>query len=73
MQLLPTHGNQRRGFCIKKIVFLSLIVLLSMCTYAQEKKSPPEGAWKCVNMGGSITTNTSFRAIIKEGQIKMFS
>jgi hypothetical protein len=58
---------------MKKLIFLGLAFLLTTGAYAQEKKSPLEGAWKCIYIGGPVTTDTSFQAIIKEGQIKMFS
>jgi hypothetical protein len=59
---------------MKKIIFLSLILslIIGSCTQ-QEGKSPLEGAWRCVYMGGPVSADTSFQAMIKEGQIKMYS
>jgi hypothetical protein len=59
---------------MKKILFLSLIISLIIVSCTQQKvKSPLEGAWRCVYMGGPVSTDTSLQAMIKEGQIKMFS
>jgi hypothetical protein len=58
---------------MKKLIFLGLIIFVTTGSYSQGKKYPLEGAWKCVYMGGPVTVDTSFKAIIKEGQIKMFS
>ena len=59
---------------MKKILFLSLIIsfIIASCTQ-QEVKSPLEGAWRCIYMGGPVSPDTSFQAMIKEGQIKMYS
>lgn len=59
---------------MKKLIFSGLIILLTMGVYAQEKKSPLEGTWKCVSMGtlkmpggrGPSMTNGSIKTFSKE-------
>ncbi|MGD0756589.1 MAG: hypothetical protein ABR927_16185 [Bacteroidales bacterium] len=58
---------------MKRLVLLVLIVTLTIGSYAQEKKSPLEGTWRCVSMGSQKLTDNSFQAMIKNGTIKTFS
>jgi len=57
---------------MKRVILLSLIVLLSICTYAQMGKSPIEGTWKMV-YGKWSSNEATFPAQIKGDQIKMLS
>jgi hypothetical protein len=58
---------------MKKLIFLGLIVLVTIGAYGQGKKYPLEGAWKQVGYDKQFITDTSRKAMIKNGQIKMFS
>jgi hypothetical protein len=58
---------------MKKLIFLGLIVLVTIGASAQGKKYPLEGAWKQVGYDKQFITDTSLKAMIKTGQIKMFS
>lgn len=44
---------------MKKIVFLSMIILLIIGSYAQERKSPIEGSWRLVS-GKMVTQDTVY-------------
>ena len=57
---------------MKKILLLSLTILLTIGTYAQQKKSPLEGAWQMV-YGTFSNTPFTFPAQVKGSQIKMWS
>jgi hypothetical protein len=57
---------------MKKVIFLGLIVLLSISTYAQGEKSPIEGTWKMV-YGKWVSIGPTYPAQTKGDQIKMFS
>jgi hypothetical protein len=58
---------------MKKIIFLGLIVFVTIGSCTQEKKSPLEGTWRCIYMRPQQLADTSFQAMIKNGQIKTFS
>ncbi len=58
---------------MKKIIFLGLIISLPILSQAQEKKSPLEGTWRCVQMGTQKLADNSSPAMIKNGTIKTFS
>jgi len=58
---------------MKKILFVSLIILLIIVNCTQEKKSPLEGAWKMITDDPKIDADTSFQTMMKAGQIKTFS
>ena len=56
---------------MKTIIFLGLIVLLTIGTYAQGKKSPIEGTWKMVYAKWE-SMETSYPAQIKGSDIKIW-
>jgi hypothetical protein len=60
---------------MKKIIFLGLIVMLTIGTYAQKTQSPLEGAWQAIqiiNKTGDRTT-VVFPDIITGGSLKIYS
>ena len=56
---------------MKRVIFLSLIILLIIGSCIQEKKSPIEGAWKLVYLKNRSMEET-FPAQISGEQVKMF-
>jgi hypothetical protein len=58
---------------MKKVIFLSLIIALIMASCTQRKKSPIEGAWKIIEYGQWQITDTSLKAMINNGLIKIWS
>jgi hypothetical protein len=57
---------------MKKIIFSGLIILLTMGSYAQEKKSLLEGTWRCVSMG-PLKMPGGRSPSMTNGSIKTFS
>jgi hypothetical protein len=57
---------------MKKFIFLGLIILLTIGSYTQEKKSPIEGAWQMV-YGTFANSPFTFPAQVKGSQMKMWS
>jgi hypothetical protein len=58
---------------MKKLIFFGLIIFVTTGSYAQGNKFPLEGTWRCVSMGTQKITDSSFPAMIKNGNIKTFS
>ena len=58
---------------MKTPVFLCLIILLIIAGCNQEKKNPIEGTWRMVRVDTFQLADTSFQAMIKNGQIKTWS
>jgi hypothetical protein len=58
---------------MKKLIFSGLIIFVTLGCYAQVKKSPLVGTWRCVSMGTLKLNDNSFPAMIKNGTIKTFS
>jgi len=58
---------------MKKLIVLGLIIFVTTGSYAQGKKSTLEGTWRCVSMGQQKITDSSFPAMIKNGNIKTYS
>jgi hypothetical protein len=56
---------------MKKVIFFGLIVLLTICTYGQGKKSPIEGTWKMV-YAKAESMEISYPAQIKGSDIKIW-
>jgi hypothetical protein len=57
---------------MKKLIFLSLIFFVTIGSYAQEKKSPIEGAWKLVYANWNMNGQT-FPARIQGSDIKVWT
>ena len=57
---------------MKKTIFFSLIIVLIIIGFTQEKKSPVEGTWKMV-YGKWSSSEVTFPEQLKGDQIKMLS
>ena len=57
---------------MKKLIILGLILFVTICSYAQEKKSPIEGAWKLVYAKWAAFDQT-FPALVKGSDIKIWT
>ncbi|MGA1977987.1 MAG: hypothetical protein ABSG89_09055 [Bacteroidales bacterium] len=60
---------------MRKVIFFSLTIsmIIWSCIHNQEKKSPIEGTWKLISNDSHQYSDTSFQAMIKNGQIRTFS
>ncbi len=58
---------------MKKLIFLAMIISSIIISCTQEKKAPIEGAWRLIRVDSFQFADTSFTAMVRNGQIKTWS